>query len=66
MVDGAYVQLTKEQEALQNIAPGELNQPIDVVQVQLLPYFIHRFLEMCIIFFFLLTWGIVLVFPYTV
>ncbi|CAI9103616.1 OLC1v1002133C2 [Oldenlandia corymbosa var. corymbosa] len=33
MVDGAYVQLTKEQDSLQNITPGELNQPIDVVQL---------------------------------
>ncbi|XP_071937520.1 cell number regulator 6-like [Coffea arabica] len=33
MVDGTYVQLTKEQEALEDITPGELNQPIDVVQI---------------------------------
>lgn len=30
MADGAYVQLTKDQASLQNITPGELNQPIDV------------------------------------
>ncbi|KAL3814976.1 hypothetical protein ACJIZ3_016244 [Penstemon smallii] len=30
MADGAYVKLTKDQKSLQDITPGELNQPIDV------------------------------------
>lgn len=34
MATGTYVRLTKEQESsLQNITPGELNQPIDVQKV---------------------------------
>ncbi|XP_059633898.1 cell number regulator 6-like [Cornus florida] len=33
MAEGTYVKLTKEQAPLQNITPGELNQPIDVVQL---------------------------------
>ncbi|KAG8391572.1 hypothetical protein BUALT_Bualt01G0201500 [Buddleja alternifolia] len=30
MAEGAYVKLTKDQTPLQDITPGELNQPIDV------------------------------------
>ncbi|CAK9188420.1 unnamed protein product [Ilex paraguariensis] len=30
MAEGTYVKLTKEEEALQNVTPGELNQAIDV------------------------------------
>ncbi|VFR01217.1 unnamed protein product [Cuscuta campestris] len=30
MAEGKYVELTKDQEAVDNIIPGELNQPIDV------------------------------------
>lgn len=33
MEDGTYVKLTKEQHSLQEITPGELNQPIDVAAV---------------------------------
>ncbi|KAL6569321.1 Cell number regulator 6 [Orobanche minor] len=33
MAEGAYVKLTKEQKPLQNITPGELNQPIDVAEL---------------------------------
>lgn len=34
MATGTYVRLTKDQESsLQNITPGELNQPIDVQKV---------------------------------
>ncbi|XP_073157810.1 cell number regulator 6-like [Henckelia pumila] len=30
MAEGSYVKLTKDQASLQNITPGELNQPIDI------------------------------------
>ncbi|PSS35945.1 Cell number regulator like [Actinidia chinensis var. chinensis] len=33
MAEGTYVKLTHEQASLQNITPGELNQPIDVAQL---------------------------------
>ncbi|GFQ08671.1 cell number regulator 6, partial [Phtheirospermum japonicum] len=33
MAEGTYVKLTKEQKPLQNITPGELNQPIDVAEL---------------------------------
>ncbi|XAR54166.1 hypothetical protein NMG60_11029187 [Bertholletia excelsa] len=34
MAEGSsYVKLTKEQESLQNVTPGELNQPIDIDRV---------------------------------
>ncbi|KAG6434477.1 hypothetical protein SASPL_106114 [Salvia splendens] len=33
MEEGSYVKLTEDQIALQNITPGELNQPIDIEKV---------------------------------
>ncbi|KAL3649424.1 Cell number regulator 6 [Castilleja foliolosa] len=33
MAEGTYVKLTREQKPLQNITPGELNQPIDVAEL---------------------------------
>ncbi|WOH14857.1 hypothetical protein DCAR_0934384 [Daucus carota subsp. sativus] len=33
MAEGTYVKLTKDQNSLQEINPGELNQPIDVARV---------------------------------
>ncbi|KAL1546497.1 cell number regulator 6-like [Salvia divinorum] len=33
MAEGSYVKLTEDQIALQNIIPGELNQPIDIEKV---------------------------------
>lgn len=33
MAEGTYVKLTKDQVSLQDINPGELNQPIDVARV---------------------------------
>lgn len=33
MAEGTYVKLTKEQTSSQNITPGELHQPIDVIHV---------------------------------
>lgn len=42
MADGSvpsrYVKLTKDQAPLEDIKPGELNQPIDVPQVSPSPY----------------------------
>lgn len=33
MAEGTYVKLTKEQTSSENITPGELHQPIDVIHV---------------------------------
>ncbi|KAG5565449.1 hypothetical protein RHGRI_001365 [Rhododendron griersonianum] len=33
MAEGTYVKLTPEQASLQNITPGELNQPIDIARL---------------------------------
>ena len=33
MAEGTYVKLTKDQNSLQEINPGEINQPIDVARV---------------------------------
>lgn len=33
MAEGSYVKLTEDQIALQNITPGELNEPIDIEKV---------------------------------
>lgn len=33
MAEGTYVKLTKEQISSENITPGELHQPIDVIRV---------------------------------
>lgn len=43
MAEGAYVQLTKDQASLQNITPGELNQPINVDKVYTTSNFIDYF-----------------------
>lgn len=42
-----YVKLTKDQAPLEDITPGELNQPIEVPQV--LPFIFYLFILMCIL-----------------
>lgn len=52
MAEGTYVKLTPEQASLQNITPGELNQPIDVARVcpfPLLLFCIHYLLIFSIV-----------------
>ena len=40
-----YVKLTKDQAPLEDIKPGELNQPIDVPQVFIIFYHLFEFFE---------------------
>lgn len=60
MAEGTYVKLTKDHNSLQDINPGELNQPIDVARVILsshnllvCAYKIETFFFKCMHCFFL-------------
>lgn len=51
-----YVKLTKDQAPLEEIKPGELNQPIDVPQVQFVHLFICILWVQCLLIVFSSLW----------